>query len=71
MMVVLLMQAGNYMSFRRGSVGVEGNDVPDGQITYFPVHPPSQKYSASRLPQITSKTPAIPSHTEGRFAIVT
>jgi len=30
-----------------------------------------QKYSASRLPQITSRTLAIPSHTEGRFAIVT
>src|SRR5258708_8714760 len=30
-----------------------------------------QKYSASRLPQITSRTLAIPSHTEWRFAIVT
>src|SRR3954453_2126734 len=30
-----------------------------------------EKYSASRKAQINSRTPAIPSHTEGRFAIVT
>src|SRR6266851_10248299 len=30
-----------------------------------------QKYSCFRTPQITSRTLRIPSHTEGRFAIVT
>jgi hypothetical protein len=47
------------------------SSLPDGQISGEPVQPFSQKYSASRFAQITSKTPAIPSHSEGRFAIVT
>jgi hypothetical protein len=32
---------------------------------------PSQKYSGSLLTQITSISAAIPTHTKGRFAIVT
>jgi hypothetical protein len=35
------------------------------------VQPPLQKYFCSRLGQITCISLAIPSHTEGRFAIVT
>jgi hypothetical protein len=38
---------------------------------FLPVQSRSQKYSASRFTQITFKTPAVPSHSEGRFAIVT
>jgi hypothetical protein len=48
--------------------------VPDGQISSsieFAVHPPLQKYFCFHTPQITSRTLRIPSHTEGRFAIVT
>jgi hypothetical protein len=37
----------------------------------LPVQPPLQKYFRSLLTQITCISPAIPSHTEGRFAIVT
>jgi hypothetical protein len=44
---------------------------PTGQITDLPVQPLSQKYFASRFDQITFLISAIPSHTEGRFAIVT
>ncbi len=36
-----------------------------------PVQPPLQKYFCSRLGQITCISLAVPSHTEGRFAIVT
>jgi hypothetical protein len=46
-------------------------DLPDGQISHLPVQPLREKYFASPPTQITSRTPAIPSHTEGRFAIVT
>jgi hypothetical protein len=35
------------------------------------VQPGLQKYIASRFAQIAFRTPAIPSHTEGRLAIVT
>ena len=45
--------------------------LPDGQISHLAVQPRLQKYSASPPTQINSKTFAIPSHTEGRFAIVT
>jgi hypothetical protein len=48
-----------------------GADLPDGQITRFPVHTPLQKYSASPPTQIISRTPAIPFPQEGRFAVVT
>jgi hypothetical protein len=46
-------------------------DLPGGQISELAVQPPLQKYSASRLTQIKSISLAIPSQTEGRFAIVT
>ena len=36
-----------------------------------PVQPSREKYSASRSPQITPTTPAIPRPQEGRIAIVT
>ena len=36
-----------------------------------PVHPSREKYTASRLTQITTTTPAIPRSQEGRIAIVT
>ncbi len=42
-----------------------------GQITHGLVQCFRQKYSASRLPQITPTTPAIPHPLEGRIAIVT
>ena len=45
--------------------------LPDGQISHLAVQPCLQKYSASPPTQINSRTSAIPSHTEGRFAIVT
>ena len=45
--------------------------LPDGQISHLAVQPRLKKYSASPPTQINSKTHAIPSHTEGRFAIVT
>src|SRR5258706_6479357 len=40
-------------------------DLPDGQISELPVQPPLQKYSASRLPQITFTTRAVPSPRRG------
>ena len=45
--------------------------LPDGQITEFPVQPLRQKYFCFRQTQITSLIAAIPSRSEGRFAIVT
>jgi hypothetical protein len=41
--------------------------VPDGQISDWPVQPPSQKYFGSLLSQITSTSFAIPAHTQGAF----
>jgi hypothetical protein len=46
-------------------------DLPVGRFVERGVQPPSQKYSCFHLTQITSRTFRIPSHTEGRFAIVT
>jgi hypothetical protein len=46
-------------------------DLPVGQFVDRRVESPLQKYSCFHSPQITSTTPAIPSHTEGRIAIVT
>ena len=43
----------------------------NGSNVICPVQPRLQKYSASHLPQINRTTPRIPSHQEGRFAIVT
>jgi hypothetical protein len=45
--------------------------LPDGQISHLAVQPLREKYSASAVGQINPTTPAIPSHTEGRIAIVT
>src|ERR1700676_1989325 len=49
--------------------------LPDGQIsscfTCLPVQPLLQKYFRIPLTRIKSISFAIPSHTEGRFAIVT
>ena len=45
--------------------------MPDGQISEVPVESHFQKYSGFRRTQITFRTSAIPSHSEGRFAIVT
>ncbi len=47
------------------------SDLPVGRFVDRDVQPPLQKYFGFRTPQITSRTLAIPSHTEGRFAIVT
>jgi hypothetical protein len=65
--------------FRRSIIRIRSQFLqvilPDGQINHLichsPVQPLREKYFASRLTQITFKTPAIPSHSEGRFAIVT
>jgi hypothetical protein len=46
-------------------------DLPVGRFVERGVQPCLQKYFGFRTPQITSRTLAIPSHTEGRFAIVT
>jgi len=45
--------------------------APDGQISGHAVQPCCEKYSASLSGRSIFRTPAIPSHTEGRFAIVT
>ena len=46
-------------------------DCPTGKSPIKPVQPSHEKYSASRRPQITPTTPAIPRPQEGRIAIVT
>src|SRR6266851_6439348 len=46
-------------------------ELPDGQISDLPVQPPLQKYSAFPVGQIISTSSPVPSHSEGRFAIVT
>jgi hypothetical protein len=53
-----------------GGVPYCENDA-DGQIGDLPVKPLAQKYSASVFAQITFLSAAVPSHSEGRFAIVT
>src|SRR5438128_6138009 len=45
-------------------------DCPTGK-SLKPVQPSREKYSASRSPQITPTTPAIPRPQEGRIAIIT
>jgi hypothetical protein len=47
------------------------SDLPVGRFADRAVQPLLQKYFCFRTPQITSRTFRIPSHTEGRFAIVT
>jgi hypothetical protein len=53
----------------------EPSRIPDDLSWFFnviwAVQPSLQKYFGFHTPQITSRTLAIPSHTEGRFAIVT
>ena len=44
---------------------------PVGANQQIGVQPSFEKYSRSLLTQITSISLAVPSHTEGRFAIVT
>jgi hypothetical protein len=46
-------------------------DLPVGRFVDRRVESPLQKYFGFHAPQITSRTFRIPSHTEGRFAIVT
>jgi hypothetical protein len=50
---------------------IAAGDLPDGQISKNAVHTQSQKYSASRLTRLKSISPAVLSHSEGRFANVT
>src|SRR5450631_6900 len=47
------------------------SDLPDGRFVERGVQPCSQKYFASMVGRNISMSLAIPSHTEGRFAIVT
>ncbi len=47
------------------------SDLPVGRFVDRGVQPHLQKYFCFRTPQITSRTFRIPSHTEGRIAIVT
>ena len=46
-------------------------NLPDGQITEFPVQPPLQKYFASPVGQIISTNSRHPTPPQGRIAIVT
>jgi hypothetical protein len=50
---------------------VPATDLPVGRFVDRGVESLLQKYFCFRTPQITSTTPPIPSHQEGRFAIVT
>jgi hypothetical protein len=59
------------MSVRRGHRGSIGSEVASMGKSPTPVQPRLQKYSGSLLTQITCISLAIPSHTEGRLAIVT
>src|SRR5437588_812811 len=54
-----------------GRADLQLTDLPDRLFGAPRVQPLSQKYSCSLLTQITSISAAIPSHTEGRIAIVT
>jgi hypothetical protein len=58
-------------SERGGGCNLLAQICLDGQISDLPVQPLSQKYFASRFDQISFLICPIPSHTEGRFAIVT
>jgi hypothetical protein len=48
-----------------------GADLPDGRSRQFGVQPLLKKYSAFPKTQITCISTAVPSQSEGRFAIVT
>ena len=45
--------------------------LPDGQIAHFAVQPRALKNFASLFAQITFMSATVPSHQEGRLAIVT
>jgi hypothetical protein len=49
----------------------QSSDLLVGRLVDRGVQPSLQKYFGFHTPQITSRTLRIPSHTEGRFAIVT
>jgi glyoxylase-like metal-dependent hydrolase (beta-lactamase superfamily II) len=55
----------------RNLLSPQSGDLPVGRFVERGVQPPLKKYFGFRPPQITSRTLAIPSHTEGRIAIVT
>ncbi len=57
--------------YERNMLSLPYGDLPVGRFADGGVQPPLQKYFCFRTPQITSRTLRIPSHTEGRFAIVT
>jgi hypothetical protein len=54
---------------RQGSLAA--TDLPDGQISDFPVQPPGEKYFAFRFGRNSNRASAVPPSPEGRFAIVT
>src|ERR1700722_20873712 len=54
---------------RQGSLAA--TDLPDGQISDFPVQPSSEKYFAFRFGRNSNRASAVPHPSEGRFAIVT
>src|SRR5579863_2803526 len=54
---------------RQGSLAA--TDLPDGQISDFPVQPFGKKYFASRIGRNSNRAIAVPASHEGRFAIVT
>jgi len=55
----------------RNLLSPQSSDLPVGRFVDRGVESPLQKYFGFHTPQITSRTFRIPSHTEGRFAIVT
>src|SRR5258707_14510606 len=61
----------NCGNMRRNRLRAKSNLLSRIKLMICPVQSLFQKYSASRSTQITSISLAIPSHTEGRFAIVT
>src|ERR1700722_16652896 len=55
----------------RGGSLAATTDLPDGQISDFPVQPSSEKYFAFRFSRNSNRASAVPHPSEGRFAIVT
>src|SRR6266849_9871620 len=55
----------------RNLLSPQSGDLPVGRFAERAVQSPLQKYFCFHSPQITSRTLAIPSHTEGRIMIVT
>src|SRR5271163_3787286 len=54
---------------RQGSLAA--TDLPDGQISDFPVQPSGEKYFAFRFGRNSNRASAVPPSPEGRFAIGT